>query len=131
NDAQTGKLHPWVLLVVFWGAAFISVSIHYLLRYLAQAAAWARHSWGRHAVQRARLGLRAWISAALAWAALRRSVLRLVRRHLSQASRLAGQGWDGARDSARRAWEQQMAGARRAPGTLVGWSRSALKALRA
>lgn len=35
DDAQTGKLHPWVLVVVFWTAAAVSVAIHHLSRYLA------------------------------------------------------------------------------------------------
>jgi hypothetical protein len=35
NDALAGKVHPWVLIVVFWGAAAVSVSIHHLSRYLA------------------------------------------------------------------------------------------------
>jgi hypothetical protein len=57
--AQTGKLHPWVLVAVFWGAALLSVSVHYLRQLLAQAADWARHSWQRSAPARARLLRRA------------------------------------------------------------------------
>jgi len=35
DDAQTGKVHPWVLVVVFWGAAAVSVAIHHISHYLA------------------------------------------------------------------------------------------------
>jgi hypothetical protein len=157
DDAQTGKLHPWVLIAMFWGVALASVSIHYLLPYLAQAAGWARRAWLQPAAARTRLAWVAWVYLARtpAWArrfwrqhaaasmrlamrvrvhlalaagALKRSTGRLAhgRIALASISALVGQGWD----VARRTWEQQMAGARRAPGTLIGWSRSALKALR-
>ena len=129
DDAQTGKLHPWVLLAVFWGAALLSVSIHYLLLYLAQAAAWTRRSWHQQAGQRARLRKRARLYVVHTSGAVSRSARQLIRSHpmLESAWSLAGQGWE----AAKRASEQQMAGARRAPGALIGWSRSALKALRA
>ena len=39
NDAQSGKLHPWVLLIVFWGAALASVAIHHLSLYLTKCLA--------------------------------------------------------------------------------------------
>ena len=157
GDAQAGKLHPWVLIAVFWGVALLSVSIHYLLPYLAQAAGWARRAWLQQAVARTRLARHAWlylaqtpawarrswqqhaaagtrlarrarVHLALAAGTLKRSTGRLAQGQIALAivSALVGQGWD----AARRAWEQQMAGARRAPGTLIGWSRSALKALR-
>jgi hypothetical protein len=29
-DAQSGKLSPWALVAFFWGAALLSVLIHYL-----------------------------------------------------------------------------------------------------
>ena len=29
-DAQDGKLTPWALVALFWGAALVSVLIHYL-----------------------------------------------------------------------------------------------------
>jgi hypothetical protein len=35
DDAQAGKLHPWVLVVVFWAAAAVSAAIHHLSHYLA------------------------------------------------------------------------------------------------
>jgi hypothetical protein len=35
DDAQTGNLHPWVLVVVFWAAAAVSAAIHHLSHYLA------------------------------------------------------------------------------------------------
>ena len=157
DDAHADKLHPWVLLAVFWGAALLSVSIHYLLPYLAQAAGWARRawlqqagastrlawrvwpylaqtpawahrSWQQHAAAGSRLARHARVHLALAAGTLKRSTGRLAHGQMALASvsALVGQGWD----LARRAWEQQMAGARRAPGTLIGWSRSALKALR-
>jgi Na+/proline symporter len=128
DDAQAGKLHPWVLVAVFWGVALLSVSIHYLLQYLAQAAVWARR-WHQQAEQRARLRTRVRIAMAVGAGGLRRSARQLVLRGelLTAASSVAAQAWD----ATRRAWEQQIAGARRAPGALIGWSRSALKALRA
>jgi hypothetical protein len=157
EDAHAGKLHPWVLIAVFWSVALLSVSIHYLLPYLARAAggawrswllqavartrlagrawpylaqtpAWARRSWQQHAVSGTRLARHARIHLALAAGTLKRSTGRLAHGQIALASvsALVGHAWD----VARRAWELQMAGARRAPGTLIGWSRSALKALR-
>src|SRR5687767_975698 len=32
--ARSGKLPPWTLIVLFWGAAMVSVAIHHLSRYL-------------------------------------------------------------------------------------------------
>jgi hypothetical protein len=134
HDAQTGKAHPWVLLAVFWGAALLSVSIHYLLVYLARATAWTRRSWHRHAAQRERLRVRAWVYAAFAWAtvsaAIARTAPRLVGSYAPLVRSLASQGWDVAKDAARRVCEQPMSGARRAPGALIGWSRAALRTLR-
>src|SRR5262249_37110323 len=72
DDAQAGKVHPWVLLAVFWGAALLSVSLHYLLQYLAQAAVWAQRSWHQQATRRAKLRRRAWLHWAQASIALRR-----------------------------------------------------------
>jgi hypothetical protein len=48
GDAQTGKLHPWVLVIVFWAAAAISACIHYLSHSLAQAPDALRHYWRQH-----------------------------------------------------------------------------------
>jgi hypothetical protein len=39
DAAQTGKLQPWVLVVVFWAAAAVSVAIHRLSHYLADQPA--------------------------------------------------------------------------------------------
>ena len=39
DAAQTGNLHPWVLIVVFWAAAAASAAIHHLSRYLADQLA--------------------------------------------------------------------------------------------
>jgi uncharacterized protein YbaA (DUF1428 family) len=39
NDLQSGKLQPWVLLMVFWGAALASVAIHHLSLYLSKCVA--------------------------------------------------------------------------------------------
>lgn len=157
GNGQTGKLHPWVLVAVFWGVALLSVSVHYLRQYIAQAAVsarrswhqsapersrlmrrarltltqasvWARRSWHRRATEGARLLDRARLTLARTAGSLMRSVRHLARRHAAPAGAgaLVGQGWE----AARRAWEQQIAGARRAPGALLGWSRSARKALR-
>ncbi|MFZ1102049.1 MAG: hypothetical protein WAN86_04255 [Hyphomicrobiaceae bacterium] len=129
GNGQTGKLHPWVLVAVFWGVALLSVSVHYLRQYLAQAAAWAWRSWHQSAPERARLMRRARLHIVHTSGAVGGSARQLIRSHpmLESAWSLARQGWE----AARRASEQQMAGARRAPGALIGWSRSALKALRA
>jgi hypothetical protein len=35
GDAQTGKIHPWALIALFWGAALVSVAIHHLSRFLS------------------------------------------------------------------------------------------------
>src|SRR5262249_11265978 len=67
------------------------------------------------------------------WSTLKGQAGRLAegQEMLETAWSLAGQGWD----ATRRTCEQQMANARRAPsavtGALVGWSRTALKGLRA
>ena len=139
NDAETGKLHPWVLLAVFWGAALLSVSIHYLLLYLPHAAGWARRAWHRRVGEGARFGRRVgahWLHAVRGWERLRRLALQRVRMHAPLAWAQAAQGRETMQRAARRVWQQPpMAGARRAPsmvgGALIGWSRSALKALRA
>jgi hypothetical protein len=39
DAAQTGRLQPWVLVVVFWAAAAVSVTIHRLSHYLADELA--------------------------------------------------------------------------------------------
>jgi hypothetical protein len=114
EDAQTGKLQPWVLVVVFWSAAAVSVAIHHLSRYLADHLAQApgllrrsrrhlaqrRHllSWlhlprGRHALDRPRLHL-----------ARGRDVVRRVWPYLAQG-----------RDALRRVWGQHGAAANAAP----------------
>jgi hypothetical protein len=157
GNGQTGKLHPWVLVALFWSAALLSVLVHHLPAFLTRAAGWTQRSWHQHAPararlqRRARLGLaqaalhvrRVWHRRATEWArrtgrarlTLARTAGSLVRsgRHLARghaalvgAGTLAGLGWE----TARRAWEQHIAGARRAPGALIGWSRSARKALR-
>jgi hypothetical protein len=52
DDAQSGKLHPWVLLIVFWAAALVSAAIHHLSLYLSQCLAQGpeafRRYWIRH-----------------------------------------------------------------------------------
>jgi hypothetical protein len=35
GDGLRGKLQPWALVAVFWGAALMSVAIHHLSRYLS------------------------------------------------------------------------------------------------
>jgi len=32
GEAQSGKISPWALVAFFWGAALVSVLIHYLSR---------------------------------------------------------------------------------------------------
>jgi hypothetical protein len=51
DDAQTGKLQPWVLVVVFWAAAAVSAAIHHVSHYLAGQLAQAPEAFrrsGRH-----------------------------------------------------------------------------------
>ena len=45
DDAQAGKLHPWVLVIVFWAAAAVSAGIHYLSHSLAQLPDTAKRYW--------------------------------------------------------------------------------------
>jgi hypothetical protein len=66
DNGQTGKLHPWVLVALFWSAALLSVLVHHLLAFLAQAAGWTQRSWHRHAPARARLLRRARLGLAQA-----------------------------------------------------------------
>lgn len=47
DDAQTGKVHPWVLVVLFWSAAAVSVAIHHLSRFLAEQLAQAPEALAR------------------------------------------------------------------------------------
>ena len=39
GDAQTGKIHPWALVALFWGVALVSVAIHHLSRFLSDCLA--------------------------------------------------------------------------------------------
>ncbi len=48
DDAQSGKLHPWVLLIVFWGAALASVAIHHLSLYLSKCLAQGSDAFRRY-----------------------------------------------------------------------------------
>ena len=50
GSMQNGMMTPWALVAFFWGAAVLSVSIHYLAHCLAQAP---------HALKRRRSGHRA------------------------------------------------------------------------
>jgi hypothetical protein len=68
DDAQTGKIHPWVLVVLFWGAAAVSVAIHHLSRFLAEQLA-----------QAPEMLVRSRRCIAQAQDALRRAQLRLAR----------------------------------------------------
>ena len=45
DGAQAGKLHPWVLVIVFWAAAAVSAGIHYLSHSLAQLPDTAKRYW--------------------------------------------------------------------------------------
>ena len=112
GNGQTGKLHPWVLVAVFWGVALLSVSVHYLRQYLAQAAVWARRSWHQSAPERARLMRRARLTLAQASAGARRSW----HRHATEGARLIAR--------ARLTLAQASAGARRS------WHRHATEGAR-
>src|SRR5262245_55122192 len=70
GNGQAGQLAPWVLVAMFWSAALLSVLVHYLVRYLVQAAGWTRRSWLQHAPARARLlkGARFGLAQASVWA---------------------------------------------------------------
>jgi len=48
DDAQAGKLHPWVLVIVFWAAAAVSAGIHYLSHSLAQLPDALKRGWLQH-----------------------------------------------------------------------------------
>jgi hypothetical protein len=48
DDAQAGKLQPWVLVIVFWAAAAVSAGIHYLSHSLAQVSDAMRRYWLQH-----------------------------------------------------------------------------------
>jgi hypothetical protein len=48
DDAQAGKLHPWVLVIVFWAAAAVSAGIHYLSHTLAQMPDTVKRYWVQH-----------------------------------------------------------------------------------
>ena len=48
DGAQAGKLHPWVLVIVFWAAAAVSAGIHYLSHSLAQLPDAAKRYWLQH-----------------------------------------------------------------------------------
>jgi hypothetical protein len=39
GGAQTGKIHPWALVAVFWAVALVSVAIHHLSRFLSDRIA--------------------------------------------------------------------------------------------
>jgi hypothetical protein len=45
DDAQAGKLQPWVLVILFWAAAAVSAGIHYLSHTLAQLPDALRRYW--------------------------------------------------------------------------------------
>jgi hypothetical protein len=60
GSMQNGMMSPWALVAFFWGAAALSVSIHYLAHYLAQAAHTLKRHWSGHraaAAQPAGVGL--------------------------------------------------------------------------
>jgi hypothetical protein len=54
DTAQSGKLHPWVLVIVFWGAAMVSVTIHHLSLYLSKCLAEGPDAFRRYRVHYAR-----------------------------------------------------------------------------
>jgi hypothetical protein len=118
DGAHTSKVHPWVLIALFWGAALVSVAIHHLALHLARASEALKGYWLNHAARRAQLGARA--------------RHRLARLYAAGQSLLAN-FWSllaSGREVARHAWSQHKAEARRGPGVLIGWSRSARRALR-
>jgi hypothetical protein len=58
DNARSGLLTPWALVAFFWGVALVSVAIHYLAYYFAEAP---------HALKRYRFNHRAavarWVGA--------------------------------------------------------------------
>ena len=61
GSLQNGMMSPWALVAFFWGAAALSVSIHYLARCLAQAPDALNRWWSAHRAAAAR-----WAGARLA-----------------------------------------------------------------
>jgi hypothetical protein len=89
DDAQTGKLHPWVLIALFWGVALVSVAFHHLLLHLAQASIALKRNWLESAGRRARLLRRASIHLAQ----LANEALRLALLHVARGRRAATSSW--------------------------------------
>src|SRR5262245_31823000 len=56
DAAQNGKVPPWILVVLFWGAALVSVMIHHLSRYLADHLAEVPDTLRRHGTKWSRAG---------------------------------------------------------------------------
>ena len=104
--AHASKLHPWVLIALFWGVALASIAVHYIARHLVHAAI---------VLKRSALALATWCLLAAG-------------RAPALAARLAEAG---ASSLAALLATLHLAAARRAPGALRGWSRTAIKALRA
>jgi hypothetical protein len=48
DGAQSGKVHPWVLVIVFWGAALVSMAIHHLSLYLSKCLAQGQDAFRRY-----------------------------------------------------------------------------------
>ncbi len=105
------KVQPWVLVALFWAVALISVAIHHLARHIVRGglvlmrSAVAHTSRSLQAAQKAPAALARLAEAVTSSLSLRWMMLTY-------------------------AWEQHAASARRAPRAVIGWSRSALRALR-
>ncbi|MBO0766156.1 MAG: hypothetical protein J2P50_16420 [Hyphomicrobiaceae bacterium] len=128
DDAQTGKLQPWVLIVVFWAAAAVSVAIHHLSRYLTGQLAQLPEALRRspHHPARARH------LVSLSQRYLARGLERFERlgAHFAQRREALSRMWPHltlGQDPLTRAWRQhrRTAGAPTTPHR-VRWSRSAL-----
>jgi hypothetical protein len=106
DDAQTGKLHPWVLVVVFWVAAAVSVAIHHLSHYLADQFAQLPEGF-RHS--RRYLGYARHIVSP-SWRHLARGLETLdsLRLHLAPGREVPNRVWPIAqgRDLRTRSWHQ-------------------------
>src|SRR5262245_15955741 len=51
DAAQSGKIHPWTLVALFWAVALASVAIHHLSRFLSDCLAEGAEAATRYAAQ--------------------------------------------------------------------------------
>lgn len=126
DGAHTSKVHPWVLIALFWGLALVSVAIHHLSLHLARASDALKAYWRDRAAHRAHLRARARLLLGRLSVAVRSTLAELEGR-LGTARASLSPGWN----AVKQAWSQYKAEVLRAPGVLIGWSRSAFRARRA